>query len=397
MRIKEDVQFQLASQHSPPRAQWRVRSSAGGTAHTMYRHIQSWILYCTGDMSEFRKFMDDQPFLLQLAEWSLRGMAQVIMANNPISGGLILVALVMESPWQALVGTLGLLVSTLSAIVIGMDSVEVSMGLHGLNGMLVSLLIGIFSSAGDWYWWLLLPVCIAAATCTFVSGGLQPVLDLWDLPVSVFPFNTVIVLYLSCTGSANPYFPHHVPVPPGGTQGNSTQLNASQVLQGVLLGVGQIYACGELWPSVLILVAVIIFSPLLCTHAILGSGAGMLAGLSVASQHSFLYSGLCGFNGALGCMAIGGLYFSLSWKTHFLSIASALLSSYGDLALRNLLGTVGLPACSWAATLTVSLTLLLTARRNLSTYRIPTSQITTPERNLCTQKHWAGTGMESTV
>lgn len=43
-------------------------------------------------------------------------------------------------------------------------SAEVSGGLHGFNGMLVSLLMGVFSSAGDWYWWLLLPVCLGSAT-----------------------------------------------------------------------------------------------------------------------------------------------------------------------------------------------------------------------------------------
>ncbi|KPP58818.1 urea transporter UT-C-like, partial [Scleropages formosus] len=263
---------------------------------------------------------------------------------------------------------------------------EVSNGVHGFNGVLVSLLIGVFSSAGDWYWWLLFPVCMAAATCTFVSSGLASLLHGWDLPVSAFPFNTVIILYLSCTGSANPYFPHRVPVAPEASEpGNSTQLNT-----------GEIYACAELWPSAMILVAVFIFSPLLCTHALLGSGAGTLAGLSVASPHTLLYTGLSGFNGALGCMAIGGLFFTLNWKTHLLSIASGFLSSYSNIALSNLLGQVGLPACSWAATLTASLALLLSGH-NLSAYRIPTSRVATPERNRRTQTHRPGPGTESTV
>ncbi len=42
-------------------------------------------------------------------------------------------------------------------------SEEVSSGLHGFNGMLVALLMGVFSSAGDWYWWLLLPACLGGA------------------------------------------------------------------------------------------------------------------------------------------------------------------------------------------------------------------------------------------
>ncbi|KAI1888621.1 hypothetical protein AGOR_G00187040 [Albula goreensis] len=359
------------------------------------RRILHAALYCTGDMAEFRKFMEKMPFPLQLVEWSLRGVARVILANNPLTGALILCALGVASPWQALLGTLGLLCSTLTAIIIGQDSAEVAGGLHGFNGMLVSLLIGVFSSAGDWYWWLLLPACLAAATCTFVFSGLSPLLDRWDLPVSVFPFNTVILLYLSCTGPSNPYFPHHPAIPPGAPLHTNHSLNIAQLLQGVPLGVGQIYACGSLWPSVLILAAVFLFSPLLCAHALLGSGIGTLAGLSVAVRPASLYSGLSGFNGALGCMCVGGLFFTFSWRTHFFAIACAFLSAYVDIALSNILGTVGLPACSWAATLIATLMLLLTAQ-NLASYRIPIGRVTTPEKNLRTHSHWAGGNTDST-
>lgn len=137
----------------------------------------------------------DQAFLIQLLEWLLRGVSGVIMVNNPLSGALILAALSIASPWQALLGSLGLLSSTVMAILIGQERrveftdtthihtltykhmghfycvgvfvchrAEVSRGEHSYNGMLVALLIGVFSNAGDWYWWLLLPACLAGAT-----------------------------------------------------------------------------------------------------------------------------------------------------------------------------------------------------------------------------------------
>lgn len=33
----------------------------------------------------------------------------------------------------------------------------IAAGLYGYNGILVGLLMAVFSNAGDWYWWLLLP------------------------------------------------------------------------------------------------------------------------------------------------------------------------------------------------------------------------------------------------
>ncbi|XP_073716020.1 urea transporter 1 isoform X2 [Misgurnus anguillicaudatus] len=358
------------------------------------------LLYCTGEMQHFHIHMQDKIFLLQLVEWCLRGTSQVILVNNPLSGALILGALLLESPWLALLGILGLLASTFTAVILGQDCEEISSGHYGFNGMLVALLIGAFSSAGNWYWWLLLPACLGGATTTFLSSGLATILDRWDLPVSVFPFNTIILLYLACTGTSNPYFPNTPALPPGAPEStNLTQLHVPQwaestsqqlsikLLQGAVLGVGQIFACQTVGPSLLILVAVLIFSPILTVYAIFGSVIGIVAGLSVSVQQGFLYSGLAGFNGALGCMTVGA-HFIFNWRTHLLSIASAFLSSYSDIALGNLLGFVGLPPSSWASTLTGTLMLLLTGK-NLRGYRIPIEQVTSPEMNLHPCFQWS--------
>ncbi|KAG7258419.1 LOW QUALITY PROTEIN: hypothetical protein CRUP_009113 [Coryphaenoides rupestris] len=96
------------------------------------------------------------------------------------------------------------------------------------------------------------------------------------------PFNIVIVLYLLCTGPDNPYYPHRPATPAGALEHNATELNAAQLLEGILLGVGQIYACGALGPSFLILGAVLLYSPLQALHAVLGSAAGALA---VSTEH----------------------------------------------------------------------------------------------------------------
>uniref|UniRef100_A0A3Q0SGL9 Urea transporter n=1 Tax=Amphilophus citrinellus TaxID=61819 RepID=A0A3Q0SGL9_AMPCI len=362
---------------------------ASRTHASFSRRIFSGLLLFNGDMEHLDKYMEDKSFVLQLGVWGLRGVSRVILANNPLSGGLILAALYWASPWQGLLGTIGILASTLTAVITGQDRAEVSGGLHGFNGMLVSLLMGVFSSAGDWYWWLLLPVCLGSATCVFLFSGLSSFLDRWDLPAAVFPFNIILILYLLCTGPDNPYFPHHSTTPPGALEPNATELI---VIYGIPRGVGQIYACGDLGPALLILGAVFLYSPLLAVHALLGSAVGTLAGLSMAVRHESLYSGLSGFNGALGCMAVGGLFFTFSLRTHLFAIASAFFSAYADIALSNLMGTVGLPACSWAATLVATLMLLLTG--SLAAYRIPIGQVRAPECNLRLRSQWEAGNVE---
>lgn len=63
----------------------------------------------------------DKLFVLQLVVSGLRGVTRVILANNPLSGALILAALYWASPWQGLLGTLGVLASTLTAVIMGQD------------------------------------------------------------------------------------------------------------------------------------------------------------------------------------------------------------------------------------------------------------------------------------
>lgn len=73
-----------------------------------------------------------------------------------------------------------------------------------------------------------LPLLLSLST--FVHSGLAAVLDRWDLPVSVFPFNTVLLLYLACVGIENPYYPNHLALPQGPTLSiNNTHLNIPQV------------------------------------------------------------------------------------------------------------------------------------------------------------------------
>lgn len=69
----------------------------------------------------FFSVSSDKLCALQLVVWVLRGVSRVAYANNPLTGALILAALYWESPWQCLLGTLGVLTSTITAVVLGQD------------------------------------------------------------------------------------------------------------------------------------------------------------------------------------------------------------------------------------------------------------------------------------
>ena len=69
--------------------------------------------------------------------------------NNPITGLAILVAMFVGEPWLGFAGALGLVVSTLTAIAIGMDRGAIRAGLFGFNGVLVGAGLSLFLQP-DW-------------------------------------------------------------------------------------------------------------------------------------------------------------------------------------------------------------------------------------------------------
>ncbi|PNJ80680.1 SLC14A1 isoform 3, partial [Pongo abelii] len=112
-----------------------------------------------------------------------------------------------------LTGWLGTVVSTLMALLLSQDRSLIASGLYGYNATLVGILMAVFSDKGDYFWWLLLPVCAMSMTCPIFSSALNSMLSKWDLPVFTLPFNMALSMYLSATGHYNPFFPGKLVIP----------------------------------------------------------------------------------------------------------------------------------------------------------------------------------------
>nr|XP_013803988.1 PREDICTED: urea transporter 2-like [Apteryx mantelli mantelli] len=337
--------------------------------------------YITGDMKEFGGWLKDKPLMIQFIDWVLRGISQVMFVNNPLSGLIIAAGFLVQNPWWTLTGCLGTVVSTLTALILGQDRSAIAAGLHGYNGVLVGLLMAVFSAKGDYHWWLLLPVALVSMTCPIFTSALGSVFSKWDLPVFTLPFNLALTLYLAASGPHNLFFPT-THIQPATTTPNITWTDAEvpMLLQSIPVGVSQVYGCDNPWTGGIFLVALFISSPLICLHAAIGSAVGMLAALSLATPFSKIYSGLWNYNSSLSCIAIGGMFYAFTWQTHLLAIACALFSAYLGATLANMLAAFGLPSGTWSFCLS-ALTFLLITTNNSAIYKLPLSKVTYPEAN----------------
>uniref|UniRef100_A0A3B5AFJ4 Urea transporter n=1 Tax=Stegastes partitus TaxID=144197 RepID=A0A3B5AFJ4_9TELE len=294
--------------------------------------------FFTGDMKRCGKWVKKQSVVIQLLDCIFRGVAQVMFINNPLSGLLVAVGLFLQNPWWALNGLIGTLVSTVSAFFLGQNREAISAGLYGYNGTLVGILMAVFSANGSWYWWLLLPNVFMSMLCPVVSSALSSIASKWDLPIFTLPFNILVCLHIAATGAAHPYFPEVYQTTVCTIQTTPSKASASclQLFLSVPVGVGQVYGCDSPWTGGLILLALLLCSPTICFHAMLGSAAG----LALAAPNGDIYSGLWGYNSALSCIAIGGVFYVITWQTHLL---------------------LALPACTWPFCLSTLIFLLISS------------------------------------
>lgn len=338
--------------------------------------------YFAGDMKPFAKWMENQFILLQLLDWVLRGAAQVMFVNNPLSGLIIFAGLILQNYWWALNGFVGTLFATISALILQQSRGAIAAGLYGYNGILVGLLMAVFSNAGDWYWWLLLPNIFMSMMCPIVSSALASINSRWDLPVFTLPFNILVCLHMVATGHYNHHFPQ-VLIQPRSEFPNITwaEIDVAKLFMSVPVGIGQVYGCDNPWTGGIFIISLFISSPITCAHAVLGSAVGMVSGLALAAPFGDIYFGLWGYNCVLACIAIGGMFYALTWQVHLLAITCAFFCAYLGSAIANIMSQFGLPACTWPFCLSALTFLLLTTGTN-RIFKLPLAKVNYPEKNL---------------
>lgn len=60
-----------------------------------------------------------------------------------------------------------------------------------------------------------------------------------------------------------------------------------------------------------------------------------LTALTIATPFDPIYFGLCGYNSALACIAIGGMFYVIVWQTHLLAIACGRYCQWKSFSTKN--------------------------------------------------------------
>lgn len=332
---------------------------------------------------------------LQLVEACLRGVGQVMFMNNPLTGLIVLVAAWTYDPWLGFGGTVGVLVSTLVAYLLGFDRGAVEAGLFGFNGVLCGLALATFL-APPWDAVATVWIVVVSAGSSIAMAALAAVfLGAWGVPPFTLSFNFSVLIFLVTAlhvarGRAGELIAPAAPTLDGSqvsttlrrTAESAGQTDALAVVNAVFRGLGQLFFINSVLGGVLVLVALLVCSRIAAVFGLLGSVIGMLVGLGLGADGVAIYNGLWGFNSFDAYLAIAGVFYVLTWRSALLGVACAAFAALLFGAIGSFLGPWGLPAMTLPFCFaTLTFVLLRGAAPQFFTWVDP-GDVTTPEEHL---------------
>lgn len=280
---------------------------------------------------------------LDFINYSLRGIGQVVFVNNPISGLLILFALFVQSPWLGSMSLLGVITSTVTAIIWNLERSNIRNGIYGYNGTLVGAAIATFgfggNSSGHIIWVVAVMIFSALTTILFKLAGNWWVKTFKSPPLTL-PFNIMTLIFL---GWAQ-YIPEFAFGQPKPSLDPANSLDFARLIGAVFVGFGQIFLADKLIVGVLIFLAIALCTPIGAMVGLAGSIVGLITGIILGAGVKDLYSGLYCYNSILGAMAIGGIFYVFNRRSFWLALGCACLSVFVGEALVIFLGIFNFPS-----------------------------------------------------
>lgn len=341
-----------------------------------------------GTIPEWAAYADRRP-VLAFIDSCLRGVGQVALMNNPLTGLLILVALFLADLQLGLMAAIGLLASTLTAYLLRLDRGRIRAGLYGYNGLLVGAALATFL-APRWGGAIFIAAIVVAAASTILWVATAAVARVFEMPPLTFPFNFVTIPFLWASFASTrigrgPGLGERAlaaPIDPvlRALETGAGGIDAAALLNALLRGISQLFLADSLVAGILILVGILICSRIAGVMALLGSAIGGLIGLAIGADGFEIYHGLWGYNSFITAVAIGGFFLVPTWRSVTYGLAAAVAAALLNGALMVVMGSWGVPSLTLSFCITTVAFLLIRDATPLL-HPVPLPLTTTPEEH----------------
>ncbi|NCG15722.1 MAG: urea transporter [Synechococcales cyanobacterium H12SWP_bin.12] len=253
----------------------------------------------------------------------LRSFSQVIFINHPLSGGLLLLAFLIQSPWMALLAVIGMTTANSISRSLNLGQNLRNQGIHGFNGALVGCAAAVLSDFSSLFDAGLIAVLVA------LGGGLTTVMiELWrqrfhrrgDPPALTLPF---CLITWGLVALVSPQMPDSIETVKAAASPSSVQA----LTLGLPHSFGQVFLCSDLASGWLVLLAVAVASPIAAALGACGALIGMITAMAIGADPAAIAQGLWGYNGTLVAIALGGIFHAPGRRAMAIALIGAGLAS----------------------------------------------------------------------
>ena len=260
-----------------------------------------------------------------------RGIGQVMLQKNAITGLLFLIGIFYASWLMGIGALMGVFVGTITALILKYEEKDILNGIYGFNGTLVGIaLLFFFKPTILLFLLLIIAVIVSTIVMHFMYKN--------NLSPYTFPFVITTWVFIFLIKILN--------ITPAAISGvlNFTNID---IFSGISLGFSQVMFQACIITGILFFIAILINSRIAAIYALVGSTIGLLTGLLFfPSSINLINLGIFGFNGVL-C----GIAFSdKKWIYSIFAIISIILSVgivYGFITLNLIALTAPFVFASW--------------------------------------------------
>ncbi len=305
--------------------------------------------------------------ILRFVDRNLRGIGQVMLQDNPLSGLLFCIAigwgaLAAGVPQVAIGGLVAVLVATLTAQWLHVEQAGLDAGLYGFNAYLVGLALPTFMTSSPLLWAY---VVLGAAVSVVVMLAISNVLKPWSVSALTAPFVLTAWLLLLATnafsglqGGALPRSETVVPIDASA----ANPLHIGDFVQGALTSITQVFLKGHGPAALLLLAGLAVSSRAAAAFALLGALVAVVTAHALGAESDLITAGLLGFSPVLTAVALGAVFYRPSPRVLAYTLLATVLSVIVHGSMMAAMAPFGLPTLT-ASFVLVTWLFLLPARK----------------------------------
>lgn len=326
----------------------------------------------------------------------LRGVSQVVLQNNALTGLIILVGIFYHSLDFGIAAVAGSVVATLTAMFLKSDKGMIAAGLFGFNGVLTAVAIVFYCETAfdviDVSWWRIASyVVIGAAFSTVITAALGAMLAHLNVPPLTAPFVLASWLFVAGTHFSPALLPGHIEPPPAAEAAQNTPAEAVKNIadnytfatwwQGAGKGFGEIFFQDGVIAGYLILLGILVNSRIGALMALVGALISILVAELLHARETQIHLGMFSYSAILTAIALGGQFYILTWRSFLYTIFGVVITTWLYAALDSVFAPLHLSP--YTAPFVLATWLMLMPKDSFAgLIPVPPAEATTPEDNL---------------